>query len=104
MRNDISIRIEFGPDDPLNPECGFYFKAESKRGTEMHTHRNPDTQEPLTAQDCIALAEKLYRLNSEGADDYKAGRDAGVEAAAQRCEKSGYVNGAYHAALVRRDA
>ncbi len=60
MRNRISIRIDFGPDDPLNPECGFYFKAESRKGVEMHTSVDPDTGEPLDAQGCIKLAQTFF--------------------------------------------
>ena len=95
-----SIRISFGPSDPLNPECGFEFRAESRRGVEMFTGTDLDTGKPLTAAGCIRLAQTFHDLDR--GDDYKAGRDAGIEAAAQRCEKSGHVNGAYHAALVRR--
>lgn len=96
-----AIRISFGPCDPLNPECGYEFTAESAKGVEMRTGIHPDTQEQLTAQDCIELARRFHDLDR--GDDYKAGRDAGTEEAAMRCEKSGHVNGAYHAALIRRD-
>ncbi len=56
----ISIRIDFGPDDLLNPECGFYFKAESRKGVEMLTHCDPDTGEPLDAHGCIKLAQTFF--------------------------------------------
>lgn len=52
-----SIRFTFGPSDPLNPEFGYEFEAESRHGVEMRTGTNPDTGEPLTIHDCIALAQ-----------------------------------------------
>ncbi len=101
-----SIRISFGPCDPLNPEFGYEFTAESRKGVEMRTANNLDTGEPLTIHDCIALAQTFFGPDPgdvvDTYDDYKAGRDAGAEAAAQRCEKSGYVNGDLHAELIRK--
>lgn len=100
---DLSIRIDFGPIDVLNPQIGYYFKAETRKGVEMHTSVHPETGEPLTPHDCIMLAQTFFGPDYEEVmDDYKAGRDAGAEAAALRCEKSGMVNGAYHAILIRR--
>ena len=107
-----AIRISFGPCDPLNPECGYEFMVESRKGVEMHTGNHPDTGEPLTAEDCIALAQKFHELGTEEGpepgsleeaeayrdqpnddlhalgEDYEAGRDAGVEAAALLVEKN----------------
>ena len=57
---DRAIRISFGPCDPLNPGFGYEFRVESKKGVEMHTATHPDTGEPLTAQDCIVLAQKFH--------------------------------------------
>ncbi len=170
-----AIRISFGPVIPFNPQFGYEFRAESRKGVEMRTGTNPDTGEPLDAQGCIRLAQTFFKSDpdeqdcpgcvncgppiavtadegcggeeqmipigfvnavlidvrdyegvngdrsliaeikrrllaycptdvvADTADDYKAGRDAGAEAAAQRCEKSGYVNGDLHARLIRRD-
>ena len=57
---DLSIRIEFGPNDPLNPQFGYVFRATTRKGVEMFTGSHPETGEPLTPHDCIALAETFF--------------------------------------------
>lgn len=102
MSSRISIRISFGPDDPLNPECGFYFKAESRKGVEMHTHRDPDTGEPLDAWGCICLAQKLFGANpKDERATYSDGWDSAIDAAAKQAESSGFLHSEEHAELIR---
>ena len=96
----VSIRFTFGPCDPLNPEFGYEFRAESKKGVEMFTGTNPDTGRPLTIHDCIALAQTFAGPDMNASetyafagDDYATGKDAGLEAAAQLVEQNAVDHG-----------
>ena len=70
---DLSIRIEFGPSDPLNPQFGYYFKATTRKGVEMHIGSNPETGKPLTPHDCIALAETWFGPEPDVCADFHRG-------------------------------